>query len=248
VKHLGDEHSSYLADLLADMGVDCPVEQQRVMLLHLDWVLDWTGRINLTAITDPYEAIRLHIADSLTALEVLRSSPGGTICDIGSGAGYPGVPLSIATGRDTVLVESVSKKARVLGGFLDSLPEGSRPRIQVSPLRAELYAAANPDSVSVVTARAVSQLGALIELAAPLLRPGGVLVALKGDLAKEEAETAGVAGELCGMSIVDVVQLALPGMGELRTLVTVCRVGDPRVQLPRRPGMAQRVPLTAGFR
>lgn len=248
MKHLGHEHSAYLGKLLELMGIECSAEQQEGMLAHLDWVLEWTPKINLTAITDPYEAIRLHIADSLTALVLLQSLPDGVLCDIGSGAGYPGVPLSIASGRDTVLLESVKKKAGVLMGFLDSCSEISRPRIQVAPVRAELYAISNPASASVVSARAVSQLGALVELAAPLLRPGGVLVAMKGDLAEEEMETAGAVAALCGMRIVEAVEFVLPEGCERRTLVTVRRVGDSQVKLPRRPGMAQRYPLVAGSR
>jgi 16S rRNA (guanine527-N7)-methyltransferase len=245
VKHLDSTHRKYLQRLLCglELGVEVGEDSQQLMLEHLDFVLEWNGRINLTTITDPMEAIRLHIVDSLIALPEVMSLREGLMCDLGSGGGFPGIPLAIASGRDTVLVESVQKKARLLAQFIQQSTSAWSERVTVEPVRAEEYALRFGGQASLVTARALSQLGSLVELASPLLRPEGALVALKGPITEAELEVARDTARMTGMEVVSTRREVLPQDGEARTIVTVVRTGKSIVKLPRRTGMAQREPL-----
>lgn len=242
MKHLDEVHSAYLAELLASGGIEVEPRRQDLMLAHLDWVLDWNDKINLTAITNPREAVRLHLFDSLTAFQLVSSCPPGRMCDLGSGAGFPGIPLALATGRQTILVESVKKKAKVVSDFVASRKD-ALANVSVIPLRAEEYALTSGGQASVVTARALSQLGALIELASPLLAASGALIALKGAMSASELLTAEGVARKTGMRIERIVEIALPESGEARSLVMVRKCSKSTVKLPRRPGQAQRDPL-----
>jgi len=154
----------------------------------------WNEAMNLTAIRDP-EAIAIrHVADSLTALDVLASRHIDRFVDLGSGGGFPGLPIAAALPADRALViDSVAKKVRFLATAIDATGLGGRVAAMAG--RAETLAAdrAHRERWPAVTARAVAGLGDLIELAFPLLRPGGILVAWKrGDV--DDAATLG--GEL----------------------------------------------------
>ena len=151
----------------------------------------WPGprAINLTAIREPGAVATAHVADSLTALPWLAGRGAPSILDLGSGGGFPGLPLAAALpDTEVLLLEAVAKKAR----FLDTVvaATGLAERVRVVPARAEALARApeHRDAWSVVTARAVAATADLVELAFPLLAPGGALVAWKrGDLQAELA-------------------------------------------------------------
>ncbi len=153
--------------------------------------------INLTAIDDPEGMARLHVADSLAAIPVLREGRHDRLVDLGSGAGFPGLPLAAAlAGMRVMLVESVGKKASFLQAVAGAT--GLSDRVTVQTARAEALA---PGQWDVVTARAVGTLADLVELGLPLLAEGGRLIAWKrGDLAAELA-AAGRAARALGGSV-----------------------------------------------
>lgn len=243
MKHLNQEDIEYLAGLLDTGGLTVTPDHKKALLEHLDWVLDWNPRVNLTAITEPKSAIRLHILDSLFAEPALSEAPEGTLMDLGSGAGFPGFPLAVVTGRPAVLIESVRKKTRVVDDFLTASGYGALYQVHTAPERVEDYSRVNLGAASVVTARAVTQLGSLIELAAPLLQEQGLLVALKGNIDERELAVGERTAELTGMRIEEVRSYSLPEGLESRTLVTVRRIGRSQTALPRRNGLAQKQPL-----
>ncbi len=146
--------------------------------------------------------------------------------------------LAILSGRATVLVESVVKKAR----FLDETSLMLGLDVEVVPRRAEELAAERPQAFTCVVARAVSSLAALVELASPLLKPGGRLVCMKGRLSTEEVALWRCCGACMRVRALECAEFALPG-GESRTIVVYERRDRERERLPRRPGMAQRHPL-----
>jgi len=230
-----------LNELIVAAGLQVPAEVQELILQHLDWVLEQNLTLNLTSVTDPVDAIRLHSVDSLMVLPEVNDSPDGVMVDLGSGAGFPGVPLSLVTGRSTVLLDSVGKKSRAVGQFLADA--GLNGFIEVRPSRAEEL---NPDSqarVAVVVARAVSSLPSLVELASPLLVEGGRLVAMKARVDDVEVSRGIDASNLCGMRPLGHREYLLPQGGELRSVFMYERAGDARITLPRRTGLAQRRPL-----
>lgn len=224
---------------VARLGLSPSPEQVESLLSHTIAVLDRNRFLNLTRITEPDEVLRLHIVDSLTALSALADAPRGRVADIGSGAGYPGIPLAIMSGRQFTLIESVKKKA----AFLAEYCEAREPGIEILPLRAEEVAENRPSAFAAVTARALSSLPSLVELAAPLLEKHGLLIALKGVGDETEIAAGDAAGRICGMRRRAGVGLVLPGGDESRNIVVYEAVAKPRIRLPRRPGMAQRHPL-----
>lgn len=220
------------------MGLALPEAKVMLLARHLEMVLSANEEFNLTRI-EKDDAVRLHVLDSCAAAPALRDAPKGQFADIGSGAGYPGIPLSILTDRPVALVESVGKKA----AFLERVVGELCLNATVHGDRAESLALTHPRGFAAVTARAVSSLPSLVELAAPLLASGGLLLCLKGWPQDEELGRGRAAGVLCGMTQESVVELQIPGEELRRTVVTYRRTGKIRASLPRRPGMAQRRPL-----
>jgi 16S rRNA (guanine527-N7)-methyltransferase len=205
---------------------------------HARLVLAANETMSLTTISEDQFA-GLHILDSLAALPYLDSAPDGAFADLGTGAGYPGIPLAIASGRPVVLVESVRKKA----AFLQAAAAELCLKATVHPIRAEELALTSAGSFVAVVARALSALPSLVELAAPLLVEGGLLICLKGAPAPAELERGDRAALRCGMKRVCSEEISVPFVEGQRTIVVFRRSGRASVRLPRRPGMAQRQPL-----
>jgi len=213
------------------------------MLKHLEAVLQHNQTINLTSIADLEAGKVFHIEDSLAVVPEIQGAPAGPMADLGSGAGYPGVPLALASGRHTTLLESNKKKAHFLQGFLAS--NSLLEQIKVRAARSEEVAQDSPEAFAVVTARAVASLPVLLELAAPLLMTGGHFVALKGRPDAEELERAAVAAEKLSMRLVSTREYNLHyQQDENQRLVLVYeKTGQASISLPRRPGMASKRPL-----
>jgi 16S rRNA (guanine527-N7)-methyltransferase len=241
VKHLQAKSAARLHDLLDSAGVHIDPEQAQEMVLYLDELLEVNLSINLTRITVADDALRLHLADAALALPEVLEAPSGGMIDLGSGGGVPGVPLGIASGRPTVLLDSVAKKGSAVEALLARTLPG-RPFSVVSD-RAEDHARTHPEAYAVVVARAVASLPALVELASPLLMRGGVLVALKGDPLTEELESGNRVAKLVGFSALRTRPCLVPGGGEHRIIVSATKLGNSKVRLPRRNGLAQHNPL-----
>jgi len=162
---------------------------------HIRLLLAWNQAINLTSITEPAAVARLHVVDSLAGIPIIHEGPHATVLDLGSGGGFPGITIAAVLSEDRVtLVESVRKKA----AFLDAASNatGLEGRVVVLADRGEAVA---PGFWDVVTARAVGSLADLVEIALPLLAPGGRLVAWKrGDVGQEMRIASRAAAALGG--------------------------------------------------
>jgi len=208
------------------------------MLLHVDAVIAANETMNLTTIP-PEQYAGLHVLDSLSALPFLEAASPGVFADLGSGAGFPGIPLAITTGREVHLVESVRKKA----AFLEQVCGELRLEATVHPIRAEELAVTHSSAYSAVVARALSSLPSLVELAAPLLAPGGVLICLKGSPEDAEVVRGDTAAKICGLVRELTERVNVPFVDGQRTILVYRKAGSSRVRLPRRTGLAQRQPL-----
>lgn len=208
---------------------------------YLDAILEVNKTTNLTRIASQTEAEILHIEDSLAGLPEMEAAPEGLYGDLGSGGGFPGVPLALATGRMTVLIDSVKKKMALVSGVLDEL--GLSDQISTYDGRIEELALDRPGSFSVLTARALSRLVSLLELASPLLSKGGQLICYKAHVDDEELEEARAVENLVGMRLVSRRELVLSDGETERSILVFEKVGCGKVKLPRRVGMAQRNPL-----
>jgi 16S rRNA (guanine527-N7)-methyltransferase len=216
-------------------------EQAELLFKHLRYVIEQNTYLNLTSITDEETGFMLHVQDSLSALTEINDAPEGALVDIGTGGGFPGIPLAIMTGRPTTLVEATKKKAFVLTRFLEE--NGLQGTVNVLAERAEEVTLKLPGAFSVATARALSSLPSIMELAAPLLNPSGVLIAYKAQLPDDELKRAESLHTTLGMSVQKVRSFSLSDGITDRTIVILRKTGDSMVQLPRRNGLAQRHPL-----
>jgi 16S rRNA (guanine527-N7)-methyltransferase len=227
---------------LAPLGVVPDPGARRILDAHIRFLLAWNPAINLTAIVDPAAIARLHVADSLAVLAVIRDLPCDSLLDLGSGGGFPGIPLAaLMPAMRMTLVESVGKKARFLETVVAAT--GLAGRVEVVGDRGESLA---PGHWDVVTARAVAGLADLVELALPLLAPGGRLVAWKrGEIAGEMAAAARAARVLGGTAPAWTPHppavardAGLDGHG----VVVVRKTGSTPDGYPRDPGTRRRRP------
>lgn len=205
-------------------------------------LLDWNRRVNLTAVTDPSEVELRHFADSLTCFigldAMLRQRPTARVIDVGSGAGFPGLPLKLARpDMRLTLLDSVGKKTAFLDHMVARL---GLQDVEVVTVRAEDLArsAQHRDGYDAAVSRAVAALPVLLELCLPFLRPGGRLVAIRrGDLAQQQAKAARAVHELAAS-----FQRPLPGLRG-SGLVVVGKVGPTPQRYPRRSGIPAKRPL-----
>lgn len=236
------KYATRLEELCQQAGLVIGQPELRCLVEYVVGVEEANARLNLTRITGIESALRLHVVDSLLALPEVQEAPAGALLDLGSGAGFPGVPLGVASHRSTVLLDSVGKKAAAVHEIVAAM--GLDTQIQVRGERAETLALKDAQAFAVVTARAVAQLPSLVELAAPLLAPNaGRLIALKGVPDAEELERGRTAARLCGLREVSIRRAAIPEGSEARTIIAYERYSAPRVKLPRRMGLAQHSPL-----
>lgn len=218
-------------------------EDQTMSLMqrYLDSILEANKVTNLTRITDGEQARLLHTEDSLVGLPEVNEAPTGLYGDLGSGGGFPGVPLALATGRKTLLVDSVKKKMAIVQSALDDLSLSEQ--ISTSSERIEDLPLEYKEKFAVLTARALSKLVSLIELASPLLKNGGRLVCYKAQLSSEELEEALAVQDLVGMKMISQREICLSDGETTRTIVVFEKIGKSRIKLPRRIGLAQKQPL-----
>ena len=215
-------------------------EKQELLLSHLRMVMVANERVNLTRISDMEEGLLLHVEDSLTALQEMEKAPDGLYADMGSGAGFPGIPLAIATGRKTTLIDSRKKKMDEVAAIVEEM--GLSELIETYAGRAELLARSKSGEFSVITARALSQLSVLLELASPLLKNRGQWICYKANLDDEELRHAESVGKRTAMKLVSDRSFML-GSEYKRRIVVFEKHGKPSIKLPRLEGQAQKNPL-----
>jgi 16S rRNA (guanine527-N7)-methyltransferase len=200
-----------------------------------------------TSVSDPQAALEVHVADSLSGLEVSALVRARRIADIGAGARFPGLALAVALPQAQVdLVESAGRKTAVVDRLIQA---GDVSNARSITTRAEelggvpAAVGGGRGAYDAVTARAVGRLALLVEYAAPLLREGGVLVAWKGARdAAEEAAGAAAAGEV-GMALDEVLAVKPYPSSENRHLHVMRKISPTPDGFPRRAGMARKRPL-----
>lgn len=232
--------TNLLEDELAARSIALSDEQCHLMINHLFLVIEKNKEMNLTRILSPEEAIHLHLVDSLLMLPWVGKE-GSRLLDIGTGAGFPGIPLAIASGCNAVLLDSTAKKIAAVNEFIRTLHlEG---QIETSNLRVEEYALNNRSGFDTVCARAVAGLPVLVEYATPLLKKHGQLVVTKGRPSADEVEQGDAAAKICGLKRTNIVEENLSDDRGHRTLVVYEKIASPRVKLPRAVGKAKSEPL-----
>jgi 16S rRNA (guanine527-N7)-methyltransferase len=198
-------------------------------------------RASVSSVTEPERAWKVHVADSLSGLEVPDLQAAPRIADIGSGAGFPGLVLAVALpGSKVDLIESVDRKCDFIGRAIET---AGIANARVLNMRSEeLATGEGREAYAAVTARAVGRLSTLAELASPLLEDSGVLVAWKGKRDAEEEEQMANAAEALAMRPEEILHVGPYAGSEHRHLHVLRKSGPTPADLPRRPGIAKKRP------
>ncbi len=197
-------------------------------------------RASVSSVVDD-RAWKVHVADSLTGLEVGELAASGRIADVGSGAGFPGLALAVALPAAEVdLIESVGRKCAFMQ---HAVGEAGIANATVRNTRSEDWASGDGrEAYDTVTARAVGRLSTLAELASPLLKPNGVLIAWKGKRDAGEEEQLERASESLAMHPEQILDVGNRAGSQHRHLHVIRKSGPTPSDLPRRPGIAKKRP------
>lgn len=197
-------------------------------------------RASVSSVVDQ-RAWQVHVLDSLTGLEVTELREADRIADVGAGAGFPGLVLAVALPAAQVdLIESVGRKCEFMRWAIEA---AQIPKAAVLNTRSEDWAASDGrEAYDAVTARAVGRLSTLAELASPLLKPNGVLIAWKGKRDPEEDQQLTGASEDLAMAPEQILDVGNRAGSEHRHLHVIRKSGPTPPNLPRKPGIAKKRP------
>jgi len=240
-----------LADAAREFGIALTPEQQQAFDVYYRELITWNTRMNLTAITDHAQVIVKHFLDSLSVVPILhperseaQSKDAVCLIDIGTGAGFPGIPLKIALpDLRLTLLETTGKKVEFLKHMIAELKLRDTVAIQA---RAEDLGrdTHHRERYDVAVARAVANMATLAEYALPFVRKGGVFIAQKGIEVDDEVRQAAHAMKVLGGRVCEIVPVQLPGL-EPRHLIVVEKIAATPETYPRRAGIPARKALTS---
>ena len=232
-----------LAARAAEAGIPLTAEQIGQFSVYHEMLLDWNTRMNLTALTAPEDVAVKHIIDSLTAYDAALFDGAWTLIDVGTGAGLPGIPLAVYAPHLTVtLLDSLNKRVRFLTEVTAAM---GLPNVRCIHARAEEAArtAEHRAAYDIAVSRAVARLPVLLEYTLPFVRVGGTLLALKGRAYAEEQKEARRAAEVLGGGRITARPVHLPGLDDVRAILTVTKERQTPAAYPRGGGAPTRRPL-----
>ena len=196
---------------------------------YYNLLIEWNEKINLTAITDIKDVYLKHFYDSLTLVKVIDLENVSSLCDLGTGAGFPGIILKIFfPNLKLTLVDSLNKRIKFLEVLVNEL---SLENVILIHGRAEEYGKKNRECFDVVTARALSSFPILLEYSASLLKKGGHLIAMRGLNDSKDGENA---MKILNLKINNVIEFELPIEKSKRTLIDVVKLDKTSLKYPRR--------------
>lgn len=222
---------------LPELGLALPEAVQDTLCAFGAAVVEKNAVMNLTAITQPEQVAKLHLLDSLTVLTV-ADLQGKSLIDVGCGAGFPGVPIAIASPETKVtLLDSLAKRVHWLEEILPQLAVNAK----CITARAEEAVAACREQYDYATSRAVARLNILLELTAPYVKVGGAVLALKGAAAREELAEAGNAIRRLGLKLEKIVDFSIDGA--THSVIVLRKIAPTPAQYPRRYAKIKQMPL-----
>jgi len=235
------EHEAWLEEKTQNLlGVSLAAGQLAQFSRFGEMLIAWNEKVNLTAITEPQEVVVKHFLDSLTLTKFLLPGP---LIDVGTGAGFPGLPLKIALPElPVVLVDALGKRLEFIKEVVAELGlEG----VEIVHARAEDLgrSATYRERFANVASRAVARLPVLLEYILPLARVDGVCLAAKGSQAEEEVREASKALQVLGGKIREIAQFRLSEAAEHRVVVVISKVNSTPAGYPRRAGTPEKKPL-----
>lgn len=223
------------------IGVKVTPKQAESFQKYYELLIEWNEKINLTAITDPAEVVEKHFVDCLTLLTNCKIKPGAKVIDVGTGAGFPGIPLKIMRPDiELTLLDGLNKRLKFLGEVclaLDIEAERVHKRAEEAGLDHKMR-----EGFDIATARAVAPLNVLAEYCLPLVKMKGFFLAMKGPGAEEELTQAENALDILGGTDVELVPITLSEAGE-RNIISVQKKAFTPKSYPRHGGTISKHPL-----
>ena len=224
-------HAEHLLSCTKAFGIDLSDKQVSQFEAYGEFLVEYNEKVNLTRITDPYEIMEKHFADSVAPLSMVDIPEGVKVIDVGTGAGFPGVPLKIVRPDvELTLLDSLMKRLVFLQELSDKIgiaPKFEHARAEVGGIDPRLR-----EKYDVAVSRAVAKLSVLCEYCLPYVKVGGMLIALKGPDLDEELNDAKNAIELLGGGKPCVTEYSLP-CGDGRTLVVIKKERPTPKKYPR---------------
>jgi len=237
------ENARIIHECAQKMGIVLTVKQIKKMLEFMEMLKSYNQRMNLTAIKDDMEIIVKHFMDSLTCIKTGVIQNNTKIIDVGTGAGFPGIPLKIYDeSLKLVLIDASKKKIR----FLEKVIEKLRLKDVIALHERAENLGQNKDfreKFDAVVSRAVSSMNVVSEYCLPLLKKGGYFICQKGITLEEELSEGRKAVEVMGGKIEKIMDLNLPILGNKRKLVLIKKIKATPQKYPRRPGVPKKRPI-----
>ena len=230
-----------LTDKTQKINCELNEKQQEKFYQYMNFLLEWNEKMNLTAITDPIEVITKHFIDSLTILKYIKENH--KIADIGTGAGFPGIPIKIANKNiDITLVDSLNKRVNFLNEVIKKL---DLKEINAIHDRAEEFGKSKEhrENFDIAVSRAVARMNVLVEYMLPTVKVGGICICMKGPDAQEEINEAQSAINLLGGKIDEVCEFSLPDSDLKRTIIVIKKEKNTPNKFPRKAGIPAKNPL-----
>lgn len=238
------EKERFCSKLKADsneLNIDLTEEQQEKFYTYMNLLLEWNEKINLTAITEPEEIIKKHFIDSLTIKKHINDN--SSIIDVGTGAGFPGIPLNIVVDNcKIVLLDALNKRLNFLN---EVIKQDNLKNIETIHFRAE-EAGKNKmyrESFDIATSRAVAPLNILVEYLLPLVKVGGKCICMKGSNIEEELESSKKAISILGGKIETIEQFCLHGTDMIRNIIVITKISNTPAKYPRKAGTPSKEPI-----
>lgn len=238
------EKEQFLNKLKADsneLNIELTDLQLEKFYTYMNILLEWNEKINLTAITEPTEIIKKHFIDSLTIKKHIGDDT--SVIDVGTGAGFPGIPLNIVSNTSNiVLLDALNKRLNFLNEVIN---KANLKNIKTIHFRAE-EAGKNKEyreKFDIATSRAVAPLNILVEYLLPLVKIGGKCICMKGSNIEEELENSKKAISILGGKIETIEEFYLPGTDMVRNIIVINKISSTSAKFPRKAGTPGKEPI-----
>lgn len=235
--------NNLLKEKVSTLGIELTDKQVEQFIQYFEILVEWNKVMNLTGITEYEEVVEKHFVDSLSLVNVLNLQTRETVIDIGTGAGFPGIPLKIAFPHLKItLLDSLNKRIKFLNTVIDTL---GLENIETIHGRAEDFAKQTEyrEQYDLCVSRAVANLSTLSEYCLPYVKVGGMFVPYKSGEIDEEVKNASKAISILGGKNIDTVKFQLPGTDIGRSFVKIEKVKNTAKKYPRKAGLPSKEPL-----
>lgn len=236
-----EEFQNKLVEKANKLKIDLSQEQQNQFYQYMQLLLQWNEKMNLTAIIEPEEVINKHFIDSISIKKYIKEQE--KILDIGTGAGFPGIPLKIILPQNEItLIDSLNKRINFLNTVIQEL---NIEKITAVHNRAEEFSkiSENRENYDIVTSRAVAKLNVLLEYMLPFVKIGGECICMKAMEIEEEIEEAKKAIEILGGTIEKIDTITLPDTDIKRKIIIIKKIKRTPSKYPRKAGTPSKEPI-----